>query len=56
MSGIVGVLNLDGAPVDRGLLDRMTEYVAFRGPDRQRVWTSNQVGFGHALLKTTEES
>ena len=56
MSGIVGVLNLDGAPVDRGLLDRMTAYLAFRGPDRQHVWTSNQVGFGHALLKTTEES
>lgn len=56
MSGIVGVLNLDGSPVDRGLLDRMTAYLAFRGPDRQRVWTSKQVGFGHALLKITEES
>ena len=56
MSGIVGLLNLDGSPVDRGLLDRMTAYVAFRGPDRQCVWTSRQVGFGHALLKMTEES
>jgi asparagine synthase (glutamine-hydrolysing) len=56
MSGIVGLLNLDGSPVDRGLLDRMTAYVAFRGPDGHRVWTSRQVGFGHALLKTTEES
>jgi asparagine synthase (glutamine-hydrolysing) len=56
MSGIVGMLNLDGSPVDRSLLGRMTEYLAFRGPDRQRVWVTKNVGFGHALLRLTEES
>ena len=56
MSGFVGMLNLDGSPVDGRLLGRMTEYLAFRGPDRQRVRLTNHVGFGHALLRTTEES
>ena len=56
MSGIVGILNLDGSPVDGDLLGRMTAYLGFRGPDRQRVWAMNNVGFGHALLRITEES
>lgn len=56
MSGIVGLLNLDGAPVDGALLGRMTEYLAFRGPDRRRVWAASNVGFGHALLRLTDES
>ena len=34
----------------------MTEYLAFRGPDDQRVRAMEHVGFGHALLKLTEES
>lgn len=51
MSGFVGLLNLDGAPVDRELLDRMTHCLAFRGPDAQEVWCGGSVGFGHALLQ-----
>jgi hypothetical protein len=27
MSGIIGIVNLDGAPVDRLLLARMTDYL-----------------------------
>ena len=56
MSGIVGIINTDGAPVDRGLLRRMTESMARRGPDAQEVWIDGPVGFGHALLRTTRES
>ncbi|HEX2914864.1 MAG TPA: asparagine synthase-related protein [Chloroflexia bacterium] len=55
MSGIVGIVNLDGAPVERGLLERLTGYLAFRGPDRQEVWQEGSVGFGHTLLRTTPE-
>ncbi len=51
MSGFVGILNLDGAPVDRALLERMTQALAFRGPDAQEVWREGPVGFGHALLQ-----
>ncbi len=56
MSGIVGIVHLDGAPVDRRLLQRLTEFQAFRGPDAQQIWASGNIGFGHTLLKTTEES
>jgi asparagine synthase (glutamine-hydrolysing) len=53
VSGIVGVVNLDGSPVDRELLDRMTGFLAFRGPDAQATWVEGPVGFGHTLLRTT---
>jgi asparagine synthase (glutamine-hydrolysing) len=56
MSGIVGVCNLDGAPVDRGLLLRMTNSLTFRGPDAQKINVNGPIGFGHTLLKTTEEA
>ena len=56
MSGIVGILNLDGAPIDPDLLARMTNYMAFRGPDNLDNWSDGPVGFGHTLLRTTFES
>src|SRR5579872_779609 len=56
MSGIVGIFNLDGTPVDRELLRRLTDSLAFRGPDAQATWFDGPAGFGHTLLKTTFES
>ena len=56
MSGIVGIVNLDGAPADRELLQRLTDFMVYRGPDAQQVWVDNRVGFGHTLLRTTIES
>jgi len=56
MSGIVGIINLDGATVDRQLLQQMTEFMAYRGPDDRHIWIDGNVGFGHALLRTTSES
>src|SRR5437667_4720914 len=53
MSGIVGILNTDGAPVARDLLSRMVEFLRFRGPDAQNVWCDLEIGFGHALLDTS---
>lgn len=52
MSGIVGIVNLDGAPIDRELLSRMTKFMTFRGPDGVEIWTEGSVGFGNALLRT----
>jgi len=56
MSGIVGIVNFDGAPVDRELLERMTASLDFRGPDARQVWVCDNVGFGHTLLRTTFEA
>ena len=56
MSGIVGIINTDGAPVDRGLLVRLTASLDYRGPDARAVWIDGHVGFGHTMLRTTDES
>ena len=56
MSGIVGIINLDGGPVDRHLLWRMTAVLSGRGPDEQQIWIDGNVGFGHTLLRTTVEA
>ncbi len=56
MSGIAGIINLDGAPVDRQLLRRMTGSMSHRGPDAQRIWIDGNVGFGHTMLRTTTEA
>jgi asparagine synthase (glutamine-hydrolysing) len=56
VSGIVGIMNLDGAPVDRELLSAMTEFMAFRGPDVQEIWCDGPIGFGNTLLRTGHEA
>jgi asparagine synthase (glutamine-hydrolysing) len=56
MSGIAGIFNLDGAAIVPELLQQMTDFLAFRGPDAQEIWVSGAVGLGHAMLRTTRES
>jgi asparagine synthase (glutamine-hydrolysing) len=56
MSGIAGVFNLDGRPVDPALLRRMTDIIAHRGPDGDGHWIDGPVGLGHRMLHTTPES
>lgn len=56
MSGIVGIVSLDGGPVDAPLLRRMTDSMAYRGPDRRDTWVDGRVGFGHTLLRTAPAS
>ena len=57
MGGIVGVLNVDGRPVDDSLLPRLTSGLSFRGPDRQR-WrmVEAHIGLGQTLLASTDLS
>ncbi len=42
--------------MDRHLLAGMTRFMASRGPDAQEIWIDGNAGFGHALLKTTDEA
>jgi len=56
VSGIAGVVHLDGSPVDRALLERMTARLSFRGPHATETWADGAAGLGHALLRTTDES
>jgi asparagine synthase (glutamine-hydrolysing) len=50
MCGIAGVFDLDGQPVDTGVLSRMTAAIAHRGPDGEGYYTEGGLGFGHRRL------
>ncbi|MBI5411262.1 MAG: asparagine synthase (glutamine-hydrolyzing) [Nitrospirae bacterium] len=56
MSGILALWNLDGQPIDRRLLRRLTDVIAHRGPDGAGVWIRGAVALGHRMLYTTPES
>jgi asparagine synthase (glutamine-hydrolysing) len=56
LSGIVGILNRNGAPAERALLQALAHFLSYRGPDARDVWSDGPVGFGHTLLRTTRES
>lgn len=56
MSCIAGIINLDGAPVDRALLEGMVGAMQRRAPDASSVWCSGAAGLGHALLRIAPES
>lgn len=56
MSGFVCIMHGDNAPVDRALLQSLTDFLSFRGPDACGTWSDGPIGMGHALLRTTYES
>src|SRR6202043_2331234 len=56
LSGFVGILNLEGAPVDRALLEQMTHSLEFRGPDATGIWCDGAAGLGHTLLRTAPKA
>ena len=56
MSGIAGIYYLDGRPVDRDLLIRLTRVIDHRGPDGIDHWIAGPVGLGHCMLHSTPES
>jgi asparagine synthase (glutamine-hydrolysing) len=56
VSGFVCILHRDGGPIERPLLQSLTDFLSYRGPDAHAVWSEGSVGMGHALLRTTHES
>ncbi len=56
MSGICGVVNLDGRPADRELLHSMAARMSHRGPNGIRYWAEGPAALAHAALHTTPES
>jgi asparagine synthase (glutamine-hydrolysing) len=56
VSGIAGIFNADGEAIDFSLLQRMTESTGYWGADSHVTRNYGAAGFGHALLKTTDES
>jgi len=55
MSGIVAIANVDGAPIDRAVLARLTDALSFRGPDRLAARAIANAGLGHTLLRLDAE-
>ena len=56
MSGIFGIINTLGAPIERAWLESMRENLAHRGPDGSGIYHQGSVGLGHLLLQVTPES
>lgn len=56
MSGICGVLRLDGGTPGYPEIDDILGVLGRRGPDSSRTWRANGVILGHALLATTPEA
>ena len=56
MSGICGLLHLDGSPAGQNDLAGMLGRLARRGPERSGAWVEGPVALGHALLATTPEA
>lgn len=56
MSGIFGILNLDGKPLPHDALERMADAMAFRGLDGGGHWAQDAIGLGHLALHTTPEA
>jgi asparagine synthase (glutamine-hydrolysing) len=56
MSGIVGIWNLDGRPVEPDLIRRLNAPLPHRGPDGHGEWVQGPVGLACQLLRVTPES
>jgi asparagine synthase (glutamine-hydrolysing) len=56
MSGIVGIYRRDGAPADRGLIEALTRFLSYVGPDARNSWINGGVALGHSLLITTRDA
>ncbi len=56
VSGIAGIIHFDGRPVERGLIEKMTSAMPYRGPDGINHWVHGSVALGQCMLRTTPES
>lgn len=56
MSGIAGVVELDGAMADGSRIEAMLHTMQRRGPDRMQAWVGGKAALAQALLATTPEA
>lgn len=50
MCGIAGIVTRDGSPPNEGILRRMSESIAHRGPDGAGAWSAPGIGLAHRRL------
>jgi len=56
MSAVVGLVRLDGRPVEAAEIYRMVDSMPHRCVDGRGAWAEGGVGLGHGMLHTTPES
>ena len=56
MSGIAGIYQRQGEPVQLEQLSSMIDAMAHRGTDGSKIWHQENTGLGHLMLHTTPES
>jgi hypothetical protein len=56
MSGICGIVNLDGKPMVPEILEKMMDALAHRGIDGSGTWREGQTSLGHQMLHITPDS
>lgn len=56
MCGVAGLFNLDGAPAQARLLQRMTNAIRHRGPDDEGHFVDGQCALGHRRLSIIDLS
>src|SRR5438046_2876884 len=56
MSGIVGLFNLDGRPVEPCELKRLAAASRHRAVDGEDFWIQSSAGIGHQHFRVTPES
>jgi len=56
LSGIAGIINLNGEPLDHTILEKMLRVAGHRGPDGNHLWHRANAGLGQLLLATTPEA
>ena len=56
MSGIAAIIRFDGGDVERESVEKITEAIAYRGPDGIQHRRRGSVALGHCMMHTTQES
>lgn len=56
MSGFIGIINKNGSPAEKNLLEKMASVINYRGPDEEGSLTDGSVGFYHKRLCITDLS
>jgi asparagine synthase (glutamine-hydrolysing) len=56
MTGIAGVWNLDGRPIERQLVTRIGSRIAHRGGDVSDIWQADSIAFIAHVARVTPES
>jgi asparagine synthase (glutamine-hydrolysing) len=56
MCGIAGILYFNDRPVEKQLIQRMTDEMAHRGPDAEGIFLDRELAFGHRRLSIIDLS